>query len=488
MGHLSGNFRNLQNQAPEEFLEKEDFMEHIRHGIKRIGTSILLLLLTLIMLPAGSAQAATKIKGIDVSRWQGKVDWKKVKASGVEFVMLGIGRYHNGVRVPDTEFTYNITNALANGIHVGVYLYSEAGDVKTAKKEAQFMLDMIDGYKISYPVAFDIEDDVHRKMTTKQRTDITIAFLEKIEKAGYYPMVYASQSWLEYSLDLTRLTRYDKWVARWASATSFRPLSMWQYTNKGKVSGITTNVDLDYSYKDYTKIVTPRTHALTKTDTGSSETEKPSEDVKVQEGWKASGKKYWYQKADGTRAKKGWLTVGEDKFYLDANGYRVSGWKKIGGRYYYFGQKTGATQTGWLKLGSKYYYLKADGTRATGWVKVNGCRYYLDKKGVRKYGWLTVGKKKYLLGTKTGKACTGWTKYRGKIYYFSTQTGQMRKGWLTFGDNKYYTKSNGVRAAGWTKIKGKWYYFNKKNGVMKKSCKVGKYRFDGNGVCANYKK
>ena len=131
-------------------------MEHIRHGIKRIGTSILLLLLTLLMLPAESAQAATKIKGIDVSRWQGKVDWKKVKASGVEFVMLGIGRYHNGVRVPDTEFTYNITNALANGIHVGVYLYSEAGDVKTAKKEAQFMLDMIDGYKISYPVAFDI--------------------------------------------------------------------------------------------------------------------------------------------------------------------------------------------------------------------------------------------------------------------------------------------------------------------------------------------
>ena len=227
-------------------------MEHIRHGIKRIGTSILLLLLTLIVLPAGSAQAATKIKGIDVSRWQGKVDWKKVKASGVEFVMLGIGRYHNGVRVPDTEFTYNITNALANGIHVGVYLYSEAGDVKTAKKEAQFMLDMIDGYKISYPVAFDIEDDVHRKMTTKQRTDITIAFLEEIEKAGYYPMVYASQSWLEYSLDLTRLTRYDKWVARWASSTSFRPLSMWQYTNKGQIDGITGNVDLDYKIGNWT--------------------------------------------------------------------------------------------------------------------------------------------------------------------------------------------------------------------------------------------
>ena len=123
-------------------------------------------------------------------------------------------------------------------------------------------------------------------------------------------------------------------------------------------------MDLDYSYKDYTKIVTPRTHALTKTDTGSSETEKPSEDVKVQEGWKASGKKYWYQKADGTRAKKGWLTVGEDKFYLDANGYRVSGWKKIGGRYYYFGQKTGAMQTGWLKAWQQI--LLSEGRRYTG--------------------------------------------------------------------------------------------------------------------------
>ena len=97
------------------------------------------------------------------------------------------------------------------------------------------MLDMIDGYKISYPVAFDIEDDVHRKMTTKQRTDITIAFLEEIEKAGYYPMVYASQSWLEYSLDLTRLTRYDKWVARWASSTSFRPLRLAIYERTAQI-------------------------------------------------------------------------------------------------------------------------------------------------------------------------------------------------------------------------------------------------------------
>lgn len=437
--------------------------------------AVLVFAVTVLLAPQ-SAQAATKIKGIDVSRWQGTVDWKKVKSDGVEFVMLGVGRYHNRTRVPDTRFEYNIKNALAQGIHVGIYLYSEATTEEIAREEAQFVLDMIDGYEISYPVAFDIEDDVHRKLTTKKRTDITIAFLEVIEKAGYYPMIYASENWLEENMDLTRLTKYDKWVARWSGSVSFKPLSMWQYSSTGRVKGISGNVDLDYSYKDYAKLITPRSHP-----------EKVPEE-KVEAGWKKEGKHYWYLKEDGTRAKKGWLTVGNAKYYLDAKGYRVTGWKKIGGKYYYFVKKTGVMKTGWLKLSGKYYYLDAKGVKKTGWVKVDGGRYYLDKKGVRQYGWLTLKGKKYLLGTKTGKACMGWTKYKGKMYYFSTQNGQMRKGWLTFGDQKYYMKSNGTRAAGWTKIKGKWYYFNKKDGVMKKNCKVGKYKFDQNGVCRNYKK
>ena len=431
-------------------------------------------------------------QGIDVSYHQGTIDWEKVKNSGqVDFAIIRCGIGMDQTNQDDTQWENNTSECERLGIPYGTFLYSYADTVEKARSEAQHVVRLVQGKNLTYPIYYDMEDNsVMNKIDSKTAGEIAQTFLNTLEANGYKNVaVYSSKSLFETKLTADIFNRYPRWVAHYNDTCGYQgSYHMWQYTNKGKVSGITTNVDLDYSYKDYTKIVTPRTHALTKTDTGSNETEKPSEDVKVQEGWKASGKKYWYQKADGTRAKKGWLTVGEDKFYLDANGYRVSGWKKIGGRYYYFGQKTGAMQTGWLKLGSKYYYLKADGTRATGWVKVNGGRYYLDKKGVRKYGWLTVGKKKYLLGTKTGKACTGWTKYRGKIYYFSTQTGQMRKGWLTFGDNKYYTKSNGVRAAGWTKIKGKWYYFNKKNGVMKKSCKVGKYRFDGNGVCANYKK
>ena len=86
--------------------------------------------------------------------------------------------------IPDPKFEYNIQNALAQGIEVGVYLYSEAHNEEEARREADFVLEQIDGYRISYPVAFDIEDNIHRVMTTQQRTDITIEFLEVIEKAG----------------------------------------------------------------------------------------------------------------------------------------------------------------------------------------------------------------------------------------------------------------------------------------------------------------
>lgn len=437
----------------------------------RIAVGMLLMLLTLV--PLGTVHAAEPIKGIDVSRWQGNVNWEKVKKSGVQFVMLGIGRYRNGTRIPDTNFEYNISHALEQGIDVGVYLYSEATTVQAAREEAQFVLDQIDGYKISYPVAFDIEDDAHRKLTTKQRTDITIAFLEVIEKAGYYPMIYASENWLNESMDLNRLKQYDKWVARWGKTVSFKPLSMWQYSSTGRVNGISGAVDLDYSYKDYAKLITPRMHA---------------EKTEVKAGWQKSGTHYYYIKEDGSRAKKGWLTVGGKTYYLDGNGFRVTGWQKIGGKTYYFVKSSGIMKTGWLKLNGNYYYLKKNGQRATGWVKVDGEKYYLKSNGTRAYGWLTLKGKKYLLGTKSGKMCMGWTKYQGKYYYFSTQTGQMRKGWLTFGSKKYYVNSKGVRVSGWNKIKGKWYYFNKKDGVMKRSCKVGKYVFDKNGVCKNYKK
>lgn len=492
-----------------------------------------IILAVLVLFQVNHVQAATKIKGIDVSKWQGTVDWKKVKEDGIEFVMLGTGRYRDGVGIPDPKFEYNIKNAIANDIKVGIYLYSEALTVKEAQEEAQYVLEQIDGYKISYPVAFDIEDASQRKLTNKERTDITIAFLTVIEEAGYYPMVYASESWLNDSMDLSRLTKYDKWVARWASSVDFKPLSMWQYSATGRVKGIAGDVDLDYSYKDYSKIITPRTTA---------------KKTEIEAGWKTDGKNHWYVKADGSLYKDVIVTIEGKRYYFDSNGYRVTGWKQMGNSYYFFGTKTGAMQTGWLKVsGRKYYldpktgarktgwitvnkntyymnsrgvmqkgwitvddqkyylnssgvlqkgwivvnkkkyYMNAEGAMQTGWITVGKSKYYMQPNGVLKTGWLTLNGKKYFLKLKTGKMTTGWLTYKKKTYYFNTKTGAMRKGWLTLSGKKYYLGTNGVRVTKWKKISGKWYYFGPKTGAMQKNMKVGKYKLGKDGVCINRK-
>lgn len=431
-----------------------------------------LILPALVLFHVQTVQAASvQIKGIDVSRWQGTINWEKVKEDGIEFAMLGTGRYKNGVAIEDPMFEYNITNAIENDIKVGIYLYSEALTVEEARAEARYVLEQMDGYKISYPVAFDIEDASQKALTNAARTDIAIAFLEVIEEAGYYPMLYASESWLNESMDLTRLTKYDKWVANWSSGTSFRPLSMWQYSSTGKVEGISANVDLDYAYKDYSKIITPRTKANA---------------VKTKTGWNTDGTNYWYVQSDGSIYKNTLKTINGKKYYFDSNGYRVTGWRRLGKKYYFFNRKTGAMRKGWLTVDGKKYYLDSEtGVRQSGWVTIDGARYYFKSNGVQKTGWLTINGKKYFLNLKTGKMRTGWLTYQGKTYFFNRKTGVMRTGWFTFSGKRYYMDKNGCRVSGWQKIDGKWYFFGPKTGAMQKNMKIGKYKIGKDGVCAN---
>ena len=250
---------------------------------------------------------------------------------------------------------------------------------------------------------------------------------------------------------------------------------MWQYSSTGRVKGISTAVDLDYDLRDYTKIIRPRTQP------GTAEKETP--------GWHKDDSGIWYVKADGSRVIGTKMTIDGKTYYFDSSGYRTSGWQKIGKYYYYFSYQTGAMRktSGWFQINGNTYYLNKTGARQTGWLKVGGDTYYLNAAGVKQTGWLKLNGRKYFLKLKTGKLHKGWLKYQGKTFYFAQQDGRMRTGWLTFGTKKYYIAKNGNRAAGWTQIRGKWYYFNKKDGVMKRSCKVGKYIFDADGVCWNYK-
>ncbi|MCD7954189.1 MAG: hypothetical protein LUG93_00220, partial [Lachnospiraceae bacterium] len=287
-----------------------------KKGFARTVVMMGFMLAMLFLAQPQPVEAATKIKGIDVSKWQGTISWSKVKSAGIKFVMIGTGRYKNGVATPDAKFETNIEGALGQGIYVGVYHYATATTVSDMQNAANYVLDLVDGYKISYPIAIDMEDDVYKNMTTAQRTKLAIAFMEVIEKAGYYPMIYASDNWFQDYMDLDSLADYDYWVACWSYTPTTTPLSMWQYSSTGKVSGISTAVDLDYSYKDYSQIITPRTTRAN--------------------GWQTDGTHYWYVEDDGTIPTSTWLTLNGKKYYVDSSGYRVTGWAKISGKYYYF--------------------------------------------------------------------------------------------------------------------------------------------------------
>lgn len=423
-----------------------------------------LILSVLVLLPVQRADAAAvKATGIDVSRWQGTIDWAAAAADGVDFAMVGIGRYTGGVRIPDPMFDYNMTNAIANGIDVGVYLYSQAVTVAQARSEAEFVLDQIDGYRISYPVVFDMEYSGQTALTTEKRTKIALAFLQVIEQAGYHPAIYASESWFSYYMDMSQLAAYDLWVAKWINTSeknwkkTYRPaysgMTMWQYSSTGTVSGISAAVDLDYCYVNYSSKIIPRTTAVSRSSTTTAK------------GWYSDGTNYWYADANGTALTSQWLKVKKKTYYLDENGYRVTGWKIINGKYYYF-NKNGVMKTGWVTVSEKRYYLDpTTGARQTGLITVDGKTYYLNKNGVRKTGWRSVGK---------------------KTYYFNPSTGTLvKKNWVKVSGKSYYVNKNGVRVTGWKKISKKWYYFSKTTGEMLKNATVGKYVIGADGVCMN---
>lgn len=189
-------------------------------------------------------------KGIDVSSWQGNIDWAKVKADGIGFAIL---RAASGTR-QDQAFIKNIQGARAQGMPCGVYLYSVAQTPAQAVQEAEFLLNLIKPYSIVYPVVYDIEDIAQHSLTNDQRTALVEAFCNRVAQQGYRPAVYASQFWFTSRMILARLAPYDKWVAQWGAPkpTMPVPVQLWQYSNKGRVAGITGDVDLNFSYVDYT--------------------------------------------------------------------------------------------------------------------------------------------------------------------------------------------------------------------------------------------
>ena len=203
--------------------------------------------------------------GIDVSSYQGDVDWEQVAASGIRFAMIraGLRGYTKGGLMVDSNFEQNIRGARAAGLDVGVYFFSQAVNVSEAEAEAEFLLTLIRDKDVTYPVVFDWEriNDVSARtngVASEEVTACAAAFCDKVAAAGYTPMIYFNmdQGYLAYKLD--RLTDYAFWLAEYQDSPGFfYGFDFWQYTHRGSVPGIEGYVDLDLDLRAYARPDTP---------------------------------------------------------------------------------------------------------------------------------------------------------------------------------------------------------------------------------------
>lgn len=199
--------------------------------------------------------------GVDISKYQEYIDFNKVKKAGIDFCMVRVGArgYGTGQLVLDEYFHENMKRATDAGLALGVYFFSQAITEEEAIEEANMVLKEIENYNVTYPVAFDmeyIENDTARveKLTKNDKTTIAKAFLTTIEDAGYTPIIYGKKEWLIQKIDLTKLQDYDIWLAQYEDIPDYPyKFSMWQYTNKGTVDGISGKVDLNISFIDFSE-------------------------------------------------------------------------------------------------------------------------------------------------------------------------------------------------------------------------------------------
>lgn len=194
-----------------------------------------------------------KERGIDVSKFQGTIDWNAVKADGITFAIIRCGYrgYGSGALVEDSTFRRNIQGATAAGIKVGVYFYSQAVNEEEAVQEASMVVSLVQGYSLPYGVYFDTEKvagDTGRAdgISAAQRTANAVAFCEAIQAAGYKAGVYSYASWFYNSLNFANISKYRTWIAQYRDTLDFAySYNIWQYTSQGRVSGINGNVDMN---------------------------------------------------------------------------------------------------------------------------------------------------------------------------------------------------------------------------------------------------
>ena len=202
----------------------------------------------------GKLSSGSGSMGIDVSKWNGSIDWNAVKNSGVSYVIIRCGYRGSstGALIEDPKFKSNIQGAKAAGLQVGVYFFSQAVNEVEAVEEASMALNLVKGYGLNYPIFLDVESSGGRGdgVSRDTRTAVCKAFCATIQNSGYAAGVYANKTWFTEMINTGSLTGYKIWLAQYASAPTYKATryDMWQYSSKGQVSGIKGNVDMNISY------------------------------------------------------------------------------------------------------------------------------------------------------------------------------------------------------------------------------------------------
>ncbi len=228
--------------------------------LKRIVSIVFVIILTITAAAVYSPDAAALIYayGIDVSYAQGaNVNWPLVRASNISFAIIRIGYSKN----KDAQFERNYAGAKNAGVNVGVYMYTYSHSVEEASRDADDVIAWLGGRKLEYPVYYDMEEESQKALSTSMRTAMCLEFCRKLTEAGYLSGVYASRDWLDNMLDRRIIsTYYEIWVAAWhptlipdEDMSSYG--GVWQYSNKGRLAGISNRVDMNVCYKDYPSII-----------------------------------------------------------------------------------------------------------------------------------------------------------------------------------------------------------------------------------------
>ena len=398
-------------------------------------------------------------RGMDVSYWQGLINWERVKADDIDFAILRCGYVKTlGRPQVDQQWKRNAQECERLGIPYGVYIYSYAKTVEAAKAEADHVINTLKGFSPTYPVYFDLEEKSLESTSNRMLlANMASAFCDKIAAAGYTPGIYANTNWWNNYLTDPVFDQWERWVAQYNSKCSYTRGSyrLWQCSASGKVDGIVGNVDLDLEF-DGAFASNP-----------------------VRKTWVKVGSN-WYLRDSGGNNLIGWQVVDGQRYYLAASGVMQTGWVSYEGSWYYL-SGSGAMKTGWARSGGKWYYLDpSSGRMLTGWQTVDGKRYYLTPdNGAMVTGTQTIGGVTYrfddsgaLIEGGAGNANTGasasgvsgWVSSGGH-WYLKDSSGRNLTGWQKVRGTWYYMDASGVMLTGWQKVNGMWYYL-KSSGAM----------------------